>query len=141
MNQKLHEAMVNFQYLEFMLQGAIMKFESILRDKVSYFFIYQVDEKEINKMGLSKLAEKYSIYTGDKSFKQRVDSVVNSRNRLAHALFIKAEHMKDDLGEGLQQTLEETLKHSEEAESLANEVIMRMQHIYFDPHENIWVKD
>ena len=131
--EQLHEAMVNFQYLEFMLRGAIEKFEQLIRYKVKDCFEYPYNEKAINKMTLGKLAEKYSQYTEDKKFKREVDSVIQTRNKLAHAMFIKAEHLSEELGVELEEELDEIQQASEVAATLGDQVVEFMQHIYFDP--------
>jgi len=138
--EQLYEAMVNFQYLEFMLRGAIEKFEQLIRDKVKNYFEYPYSDNAINKMALGKLAEKYSQYTKDKKFKLKVDSIIKARNKLAHAMFIKAEHLSEELGIELEEELNEIQQASEVAATLGDQVVEFMQHIYFDPFEQKWTK-
>ncbi len=134
LDQNLCEAMVNYQYLEFMLQGAISHFESIIEHKVSGIMQYPVNVNNINNLGLCKLAELYGKYTGDSNFKERVKRIARSRNKLAHALFLNAENFDDpDLREvNIESEVNEVLKQSLLADCMASEIIMYMQNI-FDP--------
>jgi len=136
LDQKVYEAMVNFQYLEFMLKGAIIQFESIIARKVSDVMQYQVNDSKINKLGLSKLAELYSQYTGDNNFNKRINDIISSRNRLAHVLFIKAEYLGDQKDIKLDDDIDEVLKHSMMADNMADEVIMYMQNQYNPAEED-----
>lgn len=138
--EQLHEAMVNFQYLEFMLRGAIEKFEQLIRDQVKDYFEYPYNQNAIDKMALWKLAEKYSQYTNDKNFKSKVDSVIQARNKLAHAMFVKAEHLSGELGVELEVEIDEIHQASEVASALGDQVVEYMQHVYFDPYNQKWTK-
>jgi hypothetical protein len=138
--EQLHEAMVNFQYLEFMLRGAIEKFEQIIRDEVKEYFEYPYDQNAIDRMALGALAEQYSKYASDKKFKTQVGLVIQARNKLAHAMFVKAEHLSEKLGVELEIEINEIHKTSEVAAALGDIVVEHMQHIYFDPHEQKWIK-
>jgi len=138
--EQLYEAMVNFQYLEFMLRGAIEKYEQLIRDQVQDYFEYPYDQNSIDTMALGKLAEMYSKYTGNKPFKSEVNAVIKARNKLAHAMFVKADHLSEMLGEQLVNEIDEIHKASEVASNLGDYVVEQTQHIYFDPHENKWIK-
>ena len=131
--------MVNFQYLEFMLRGAIKKFESLIRDQVSEALSYPYSQKKIDKMALGSLADQYSIYTSDKDFKTEVDVVISARNKLAHAMFMKVDFRLDNSEETLIKEVDEIFAASEKAADLAEDVIMKMQHIYYDHFSNEWV--
>ena len=138
--EQLHEAMVNFQYLEFMLRGAIEKYEQLIRDQVKEYCEYPYDQNAIDKMALGKLAERYAQYASDKKFKSKVDSVIKARNKLAHAMFVKAEHLSDELGVELEVEINEIYQASEVASALGDQVVEYMQHIYFDQNKQIWEK-
>ncbi len=138
--EKLHEAMVNFQLLEFMLRGALEKYEQLIRDQVKEYFEYPYDQKAIDKMALGKLADLYSKYTDNKAFKAQVDLIITARNKLAHAMFVKVEHFDDELGIDLDNEIDEIYKASEMADGLASDVFEQTQHLYFDPFENKWVR-
>ena len=138
--EQLHDAMVNFQYLEFMLRGAIEKYEQLIRDQVKDYFEYPYDQKAIDNMALGKLAERYSKYTSNKKFKAQVESVIVARNKLAHAMFVKAEFLGDESGNKLSSQIEDIYKASELASTLGDMVIEQTQYIYFDPYEEKWIK-
>jgi hypothetical protein len=138
--EQLHDAMVNFQYLEFMLRGAIEKYEQLIRDRVKDYFEYPYDQKKIDNMTLGKLAEQYSKYTKNGAFKARVDTVIAARNKLAHAMFVKAEYLCDELGDELSSQIEDIYKASRVASDLGDMVVEQTQHINFDLYEEKWIK-
>ena len=132
--------MVNFQYLEYMLRGAIEKYEEIIRDQVKKYFDYPNNQRTIDRMTLGKLGERYSKYTNNPDFKKNVDVITESRNKLAHAMFVKAEHLAEELGEELVGEINKIYEASELAADLADLVVEQTQHIYFDSDEEKWVK-
>ena len=130
--------MINFQYLEFMLRGAIEKFEQLIWDQVKDYFEYPYNQNAIDKMTLGKLAERYSQYTSDKNFKSQVDLVIQARNKLAHAMFFKAEYLSGELDVGLGVEIDGIHLASEAASTLGDQVFEYMQHVYFDPYLQKW---
>jgi hypothetical protein len=141
-NDKLHEAMVNFQYLEFMLRGALKKYEQLIRDLVNDYFEYPYDEEEsaISNMSLVPLAKKFSKYINDKTFISKVEKINRARNRLAHAMFIKAEYLKDNAHKEIASEIDEIFEDSNLAVSLGDFVMQQSDHINFDIFAKKWIK-
>ncbi|NVN90944.1 MAG: hypothetical protein HXX11_10110 [Desulfuromonadales bacterium] len=91
MDTKLRDSMVNFQYLEFTLRVAVKQFELLIQNTVTGYMKYPVEGKHLDRMALGKLLEQYAKYTGNKQFKVMADKIIESRNKLAHALYMKKE--------------------------------------------------
>jgi len=137
-DEKLHEAMYNFQYLELMLREAIRTFETLIEFKMKGILHYPVDESAIDNLALGQLADRYAKYTGNSKFRTDVKKVITARNRLAHRLFLSVETYNDPLSEGIGKKVEEALADSNKAASLADDVFELMQHYYFDPITHDW---
>jgi hypothetical protein len=138
MNEKLHGAMFNVQYLELILREALRTFESLIEFKMKGILNYQVDDLAIDKLALGRLADQYAKYTANTLFKSEVEKVIKARNRLAHRLFISVEVHKDSLPEEIDKDVEEAVLHGETAARLGDEVFALMQHYYFDPVLQDW---
>lgn len=138
MNEKLHEAMYNFQYLELMLRGALRRFEDLIEDKMKGILNYQVDDDAIDNLPLGLLAKRYVKYTNNNKFKSEVGEVINARNQLAHRLFLSVEDNKGSFPEGFSKDVEAVLLHGDTAARLGDEVFTMMQHYYFDPVAQEW---
>ena len=138
MNEKFHEAMFNFQYLELMLQEALRTFESLIEYKMRGILNYQVDGLGIERSGLRRLADKYAKYTNDDKFKSDVNEVIKARNQLAHRLFLSAEVHNGSSSEEIRKEVEEALLQSETASRLGDEVFAKMQNYFFDHVKQEW---
>ena len=135
--EDIYDAMVNFQYLEFILRHAVVTFEQMIRDHVTEFMAYPVDEKRIDKMGLGELAKIYAKYAENEEIGDRIKAILESRNKLAHALFRKTEYEGDQ--NETAGIIEKALEDSNHANSLADAVFEHIQYFFFDPFENKWV--
>lgn len=132
MQAQLTEAMAKFQYLEFALRSAVCKFECLIRDTVAEFVAYPVNEKQLEKRTLGSLGTTYATYTADAEFKRRFKDVLRTRNRLAHALFVKVDLELFDSDVEARSQLEDVLATSQQPSLLGDEVHERMQHFHYD---------
>jgi hypothetical protein len=138
MNEKLQEAMFNFQYLELMLREALKTFESLIEFKMKGILNYQVDDLAIDKLALGRLSNQFAKYTNNKGFSSEVEKVIKARNQLAHRLFISVELHQSTLPNEIDKDVEDAILNGETAARLGDEVFALMQNYYFDPVAQEW---
>lgn len=91
-------AMIDFQFIEEALKRYISKADKLIQIQVSHLFPYRYDRKDVEKLALKRLLERYSKISNNTSLVKQIDKLTKKRNDLAHQGFLfTTEEQKDKL--------------------------------------------
>ena len=112
----LPEALLEFQFLETILQFYIRDCDKIIQKSVKDSFHYSVREKEIEKMSLGRLIDEFSRRSNRKDIISALRRLTKDRNMIAHnAYLVTSEDLEDsDKMKRITQRIKDVTKFVEE---------------------------
>lgn len=105
----LNKVLTDFQFIEECLKMYMTYADRIIQINVSSYFPYKYNRKDVEKLALGKLTDRYSKLSDNTSLVKQIQEVMKKRNDLAHQGFLfTSEEQKDKrLLESLTTNLEQ----------------------------------
>lgn len=135
----LNKVLTDFQFIEECLKMYMVYADRIIQINVSSYFPYKYNRKDVEKLALGKLTDRYSKLSDNISLVKQIQGVMKKRNNLAHQgfLFTSEEQNDTKLIESLTTDLEQLhiktkkilFELSKETSSLEEHLIKRSTQI------------
>lgn len=105
----LNKVLTDFQFIEECLKMYMVYADRIIQINVSSYFPYKYNRKDVEKLALGKLTDRYSKLSDNISLVKQIQEVMKKRNDLAHQgfLFTSEEQKDTKLLESLTTDLEQ----------------------------------